>query len=291
MATLNQWIAGSRPRTLPSAIAPVAIGAGLVARQDSFIAVRALLALIVALALQVGVNYANDYSDGIKGTDEIRIGPVRLVGQGLVAPGLVKMAAFASFGLAMLAGLALVLITSEWWLLLVGAASIAAAWFYTGGKHPYGYFGLGEIFVFIFFGIVPVLGTVYVQALSIAAPDVVAACAVGFLICTLLIVNNLRDIPTDRIAGKRTLAVALGDKRTRAMYALFMLLTFALTIFLAAMTSWWVLLALLAFVLALRPLRIVLGGGVGSVLVTVLKMTGILVLDYGLLTAGLLAWS
>ncbi len=291
MATLNQWIAGSRPRTLPSAIAPVAIGAGLVARVDSFISVRALLALIVALALQVGVNYANDYSDGIKGTDEVRIGPVRLVGQGLAEPGHVKLAAFASFGIAMIAGLALVVITEQWWLILVGAASIAAAWFYTGGKHPYGYVGLGEIFVFIFFGLVPVLGTVYVQALRISEADVVAACAVGFLICTLLIVNNLRDIPTDRIAGKRTLAVALGDQRTRIMYALFMLLTLVLTIWLAALTSWWVLFALLAFVLAVRPLGIVLGGGVGPVLVTVLKMTGIIVLVYGLLTAGLLAWS
>jgi 1,4-dihydroxy-2-naphthoate octaprenyltransferase len=291
MATLSQWIAGSRPRTLPSAIAPVAIGAGLVARQDSFIAVRSLLALIVALALQVGVNYANDYSDGIKGTDEIRIGPVRLVGQGLARPSQVKLAAFASFGVAMVAGLALVIITTEWWLILLGAASIAAAWFYTGGKHPYGYFGLGEIFVFIFFGLVPVLGTVYVQALDIAAVDVVAACAVGFLICTLLIVNNLRDIPTDRIAGKRTLAVALGDQRTRLLYVLFMLLTIALTIWIAALTSWWVLFALVTFVLAVRPVLIVLGGGVGPVLVTVLKMTGILVLVYGLLTAALLAWS
>ncbi|HBJ73447.1 MAG TPA: 1,4-dihydroxy-2-naphthoate polyprenyltransferase [Actinobacteria bacterium] len=290
MATLNQWMAGSRPRTLPSAIAPVAIGAGLVARQDSFIALRALLALIVALALQIGVNYANDYSDGIKGTDEIRIGPVRLVGQGLARPEQVKLAAFASFGVAMVAGLVLVVMTAQWWLILVGIASIAAAWFYTGGKHPYGYLGLGEIFVFIFFGLVPVLGTVYVQALRIEVADVVAACAVGFLICTLLIVNNLRDIPTDRIAGKRTLAVALGDARTRIMYAAFMLLSFALTGWLAALTSWWVLIALASFLLALGPLRIVLGGGVGPVLVTVLKMTGIIVLVYGLLTAGLLAW-
>ncbi len=291
MATLSQWVAGSRPRTLPSAIAPVAIGAGLVARQDSFIAIRALLALIVALALQVGVNYANDYSDGIKGTDEVRIGPVRLVGQGLAKPSQVKRAAFASFGVAMIAGLALVIMTAEWWLILVGIASIAAAWFYTGGKHPYGYYGLGEVFVFIFFGLVPVLGTVYVQSLHIMRADVVAACAVGLLICTLLIVNNLRDIPTDRIAGKRTLAVALGDRSTRLMYAMFMLLTIALTIWLAALTSWWVLMALASFALAVRPVLIVLGGGVGPVLVTVLKMTGILVLVYGLLTAGLLAWA
>jgi len=291
MATLSQWVAGSRPRTLPSAIAPVAIGAGLVARQDSFIAIRALLALIVALALQVGVNYANDYSDGIKGTDEVRIGPVRLVGQGLAKPSQVKRAAFASFGVAMIAGLALVIMTAEWWLILVGIASIAAAWFYTGGKHPYGYYGLGEVFVFIFFGLVPVLGTVYVQSLHIMRADVVAACAVGLLICTLLIVNNLRDIPTDRIAGKRTLAVALGDRSTRLMYATFMLLTIALTIWLAALTSWWVLMALASFALAVRPVLIVLGGGVGPVLVTVLKMTGILVLVYGLLTAGLLAWA
>ncbi|MDO9486543.1 MAG: 1,4-dihydroxy-2-naphthoate polyprenyltransferase [Actinomycetota bacterium] len=290
MATVSQWIAGSRPRTLPSAIAPVAIGAGLVARQDSFIAVRSLLALIVALALQIGVNYANDYSDGIKGTDEIRIGPVRLVGQGLAAARQVMLAAFASFGVAAVAGLALVVITNEWWLILVGAAAIAAAWFYTGGKYPYGYLGLGEIFVFVFFGLVPVLGTVYVQTFSIAAVDVIASCAVGLLICTLLIVNNLRDIPTDRIAGKRTLAVKLGDQRTRLIFAACMALTFVLTVWVAALTSWWVLLALSSFALAIAPVKIVLGGGVGPVLVTVLKMTGMLVLVYGLLTAALLAW-
>jgi len=291
MATLSQWVAGSRPRTLPSAIAPVAIGCGLAARADSFMLVRALLALVVALALQVGVNYANDYSDGIKGTDEIRIGPVRLVGQGLAEPRQVKLAAFGSFAVAMVAGLALVLMTQQWWLIAVGAASVAAAWFYTGGRHPYGYLGLGEVFVFVFFGLVPVLGTVYVQTLGIGRADVVAACAVGLLVCTLLVVNNLRDIPTDRIAGKRTLAVALGDRATRALYTALMLLSAALTAWLAALTSWWVLLALLAYVLAIRAVRIVLGGGVGPVLVIVLKQTGIIVLVYGLLTAGLLAWA
>jgi len=291
MATLSQWIAGSRPRTLPSAIAPVAIGTGLAARADSFMSTRAVLALVVALALQVGVNYANDYSDGVKGTDEIRIGPVRLVGQQLAEAGQVKLAAFASFAVAMIAGLGLVLMTREWWLIAVGAASVAAAWFYTGGKHPYGYLGLGEVFVFVFFGLVPVLGTVYVQVLSIARADVVAACAIGLLICTLLVVNNLRDIPTDRIVGKRTLAVTLGDRRTRQLYAALMLITALLTIWLAALTTWWVLMALVSFLLVGRALRIVLSGGVGPVLVLVLKQTGLIVLVYGLLTAGLLAWA
>ena len=290
MATLGQWIGGSRPRTLPSAIAPVVIGAGLAARADSFIATRALLALVVALALQIGVNYANDYSDGIKGTDEVRVGPIRLVGQRLATPAQVKMAAFSSFAVAMLAGLALVLITQQWWLIAVGAASIAAAWFYTGGKHPYGYLGLGEVFVFVFFGLVPVLGTVYVQVLSIQSADVIAACAIGLLICTLLVVNNLRDIPTDIHAGKHTLAVVLGDRHTRWLYVSFMVVAFGLTIVLAAVTTWWVLLALLSFGLALRPIRIVLSGSLGPQLIIPLKQSGMLVLVYGLATGAMLAW-
>lgn len=290
MATLGEWVGGSRPRTLPSAIAPVAIGSGLAAAADGFIAVRALLALVVALALQVGVNYANDYSDGIKGTDEVRVGPVRLVGQQLATPAQVRLAAFASFAVAMLAGFALVLITQQWWLVLVGAACIAAAWFYTGGSHPYGYLGLGEVFVFIFFGLVPVLGTVYVQLLTVAAADIVAACAVGLLICTLLVVNNLRDIPTDVIAGKRTLAVVLGDRRTRGLYTAFVVIAALLTAWLAAMTTWWVLLALASFALAVGPIRLVVGGARGPQLVVALKQTGMLVLVYGLLVGGLLAW-
>jgi len=291
MATVSQWIGGSRPRTLPSAIAPVAIGAGLAARADSFILVRVLLALFVALALQIGVNYANDYSDGIKGTDEVRVGPVRLVGQKLATPSQVKFAALSCFAAAMLAGLVLILITSLWWMILVGVACVAAAWFYTGGKHPYGYLGLGEVFVFIFFGLVPVLGTVYVQTFTIIAADVFAACAIGLLICTLLVVNNLRDIPTDIDAGKRTLAVKLGDQRTRILYVGFVVSTIALTVVVAALTTWWLLLVLVSFALGIQPVRLVTSGAVGPSLVVALKQTGMLVLIYGLGAGALLAWA
>ena len=290
MATVSQWIGGSRPRTLPSAVAPVAIGAGLAARLESFILVRVLLALVVALALQIGVNFSNDYSDGIKGTDEVRVGPIRLVGQKLAEPQQVKYAAFLCYLVAMIAGLGLVLMTSQWWLILVGIACVAAAWFYTGGQRPYGYLGLGEVFVFIFFGLVPVTGTVYVQTVNVSAADLVAACAVGFLICTLLVVNNLRDIPTDTRAGKHTLAVKLGDRATRILYVIFVVLAFALTALLAALTTWWLLLGLLSFVFAIQPVRVVISGATGPMLIIPLKQSGILILIYGLACGAILAW-
>ena len=291
MATVSQWIGGSRPRTLPSAIAPVAIGAGLAARLDSFMPSRVLLALVVALALQIGVNFSNDYSDGIKGTDEVRVGPVRLVGQKLAKPSHVKYAAFLCYAIAMLAGFALVLMTSQWLLIIVGVACVAAAWFYTGGQHPYGYLGLGEIFVFIFFGLVPVIGTVYVQTLTVSVSDIVAACAIGLMICTLLVVNNLRDIPTDTQSGKRTLAVKLGDHNTRRLYFAFVALSFVLTIVLAALTTWWLLLALLSFAFAIQPVRIVASGAVGPKLIIPLKQSGILILIYGFACGLLLAFA
>ena len=290
MATVSQWIGGSRPRTLPSAVAPVAIGAGLAARLESFILIRVLLALVVALALQIGVNFSNDYSDGIKGTDEVRVGPIRLVGQKMAEPQQVKYAAFLCYLVAMIAGLGLVLMTSQWWLILVGIACVAAAWFYTGGQRPYGYLGLGEVFVFIFFGLVPVTGTVYVQTLNVSVADLVAACAVGFLICTLLVVNNLRDIPTDTRAGKHTLAVKLGDRATRILYVIFVVLAFALTALLAALTTWWLLLGLLSFVFAIQPVRIVISGATGPMLIIPLKQSGILILIYGLACGAILAW-
>ena len=219
MASIGEWVGGARPRTLPAAIAPVAVGAGLGAWALAFDGWRVLLALVVAVALQIGVNYANDYSDGIRGTDEKRVGPVRLVGQGLAAPRAVKRAAWASFAVAAVAGLALVVLTGEWWLLLVGVASVAAAWLYTGGPRPYGYAGLGEVFVFVFFGLVPVVFTAYVQILTITVSAVVGGIGVGLLSCAILITNNLRDIPGDTVAGKRTLAVRIGDRATRALYA------------------------------------------------------------------------
>jgi 1,4-dihydroxy-2-naphthoate octaprenyltransferase len=255
-------------------------------------ALRALLALVVALALQIGVNYANDYSDGIRGTDDARVGPVRLVGQGLASPRSVKLAAFAMFGVAALAGLALVLLTQAWWLLLVGAAAIVAAWFYTGGPSPYGYAGLGEVFVFVFFGLVAVVGTTYVQTLSISWLAVAGGVACGSLSVGILLANNLRDIPTDTVSGKRTLAVRLGDARTRSAYVASLALPFGIALGLAPTVTWWALLALAALPLALGPARIVRGGALGRDLVPVLAGTGTLLLGYAvLLSVGLVVAS
>ena len=284
MATTSQWIEGARPRTLPAAIAPVAVGTGLAFSDGNAIAVRALLALIVAIALQIGVNYANDYSDGIKGTDEVRVGPVRLVGQRLATAKHVKLAAFASFGVAALAGVGLIALAGTWWLLIVGVASIAAAWFYTGGKRPYGYLGLGEVFVFVFFGLVPVLGTEYTQSLMIDADSIVAAVGVGALACAILVTNNLRDIPTDIEHHKRTLAVRLGDGRTRTLYLLLLLLAILAPLVISIKQgSGWALLALLAFALVFRPAAALTRGAKGRELVPVLKATGLATLAYGLL--------
>jgi 1,4-dihydroxy-2-naphthoate polyprenyltransferase len=289
VATAKEWLEGARPRTLPAAVAPVAVGTGLAAYADAFVALRALLALVVAVALQVGVNYANDYSDGVKGTDAARVGPVRLVGQGLAAAPQVKRAAFASFGVAAVAGLALVAMTAQWWLVLVGAASILAAWLYTGGPRPYGYAGLGEVFVFVFFGLVPVVGTAYVQTLSITAADVVASVGVGLLSCAILVTNNLRDIPGDAGSGKITLAVRLGAVRTRRLYATIVVLALLVPIGVAALTGPLVALTCLAALLAVTPLRIVMGGATGPGLIPALKETGVLLLVYGLALGGLLA--
>ena len=282
MATASQWIGGSRPRTLPAAFAPVIVGTGLAVSAKSFNGGAALLALIVAVALQVGVNYSNDYSDGIRGTDEARVGPVRLVGQGLAPAGEVKRAAFLSFAVAMLAGLGLVLLTQKWWLLLVGLACVAAAWLYTGGKHPYGYLGLGEIFVFVFFGLVPVVGTFYVQALTVTTSSVIAACGVGFLSCAILVTNNLRDIPGDTVSGKRTLAVRLGESRTRALYLALVIGAAICVIVLTVTYSRSAVLALASFALAVTPVRIVMSGARGRDLIAALKGTGTLVLVYGI---------
>jgi 1,4-dihydroxy-2-naphthoate octaprenyltransferase len=282
MATASQWIGGSRPRTLPAAFAPVIVGTGLAVSAKSFNGWAALLALIVAVALQVGVNYSNDYSDGIRGTDEARVGPVRLVGQGLAPAGEVKRAAFLSFAVAMLAGLGLVLLTQKWWLLLVGLACVAAAWLYTGGKHPYGYLGLGEIFVFVFFGLVPVIGTFYVQALTVTTSSVIAACGVGFLSCAILVTNNLRDIPGDTVSGKRTLAVRLGESRTRALYLALVIGAAICVIVLTVTYSKSAVLALASFALAVTPVRIVMSGARGRDLIAALKGTGTLLLVYGI---------
>lgn len=282
MTSAAMWVAGARPRTLPAAISPVVVGTGLAVAADSFLVERALLALIVAVGLQVGVNYANDYSDGIRGTDDARVGPIRLVGQGLASAPSVRAAAFLSFLVAALAGLGLVLLTGMWWLIAVGLASIAAAWLYTGGPRPYGYLGLGEVFVLVFFGVVPVMGTAYVQTLELTVPALLAGLSVGLFACAVLITNNLRDIPGDTESGKRTLAVRLGDRRTRVLYIVMVVSGFGFIVALAPLTSPWTLLGLLALPWAIAPIRIVASGARGPGLIPALKSTGTLVLVTGL---------
>ena len=287
MATPGQWIEGARPRTLPAAIAPVLVGTGAAAYDGGFVWWKALLALGVALALQIGVNYANDYSDGVRGTDEERVGPLRLVGSKLAAPKKVKTAAFACFGLGAVLGLVLAA-TSALWLIAVGAVAILAAWFYTGGKTPYGYRALGEVSVFVFFGLVAVLGTTYVQAGRVHWTAIAGAVGIGALACALLVVNNLRDIPTDTASGKRTLAVVLGAERSRRMYAGLVALAFILGA-LCGLATVWALLALIALPIAVRAVRVVVGDAVGPALIPVLRDTGFAELLYAVgLTAGLI---
>ncbi len=223
-------MAGARLRTLPLAIAPVALGtgAGVVAIADGpWHPARALLALVVALALQIGVNYANDYSDGVRGTDDHRVGPARLTGSGAAKPKHVLAVSLSFFALAALAGLALVVVTRQWWLLAVGAVAIVAAWFYTGGKHPYGYYGLGELFVFVFFGLVATAGSAYVQALTVNLEAWLGGVGAGLIACAVLMANNLRDVAQDKVAGKRTLAVLVGPLAGRILFVVFMLVPFA----------------------------------------------------------------
>jgi 1,4-dihydroxy-2-naphthoate polyprenyltransferase len=283
MADLRQWIAGARPRTLPAAVAPVAVGTGVAAAESGAVWGRAGLALVVALALQVGVNYANDYSDGIRGTDDDRTGPARLVGSGAAPPAHVRGAALACFGLAALAGLVLAALTTPW-LIAVGAAAIAAAWLYTGGPRPYGYNAGGEVAVFVFFGVVSVVGTAYVQLQRVPWTAWVAAVPIGLLICAILVVNNLRDIPTDAASGKRTLAVLLGDRRTRVLFATCLVAPFVIAAALALARP-YAALALLALPLTVGPIRGVLGGATGGRLIPPLGATGLLSLVFGLLLA------
>jgi len=267
-ATLSQWVEGARPRTLPAAVAPVLAGTGVAAFVDDVVWAKALLALGVSLALQIGVNYANDYSDGVRGTDDDRVGPLRLVGSGLASPAAVKAAALGFLGLALAA-------TTTWWLLLVGVAALGAAWTYTGGSNPYGYRALGEVSVFLFFGLVAVLGTVYVQVEALPWEAWAAAVGVGALACAILVANNLRDIPTDVEAGKRTLAVVLGDARSRTFYVALVVVAAAAAGAIAVGATPWALLALPGLLPALPALRAVTGGAVGPALIPVLKATGV----------------
>jgi 1,4-dihydroxy-2-naphthoate octaprenyltransferase len=286
VARPRDWLAGTRPRTLPAAVVPVFIGTGVAFGYGKFSPWRAVLALVVALALQIGVNFANDYSDGIRGSDERRVGPTRLVAAGLARPKQVLTAAFACFGVACVAGLVLAIFTS-WWLILVGAAAVAAGWFYTGGSHPYGYRGFGEIAVFTFFGVAAVAGTAYVQLVRFTWLELIAAIPAGLLSCALLMINNLRDIDSDAEVGKRTLAVMLGDARSRTVYVASLLVPFAVAL---AMTPVRPLAALtvIALPLTVGPIKAVRSGASGRALITALGQTGRLQLVFGAaLTVGL----
>ncbi|MGC5025498.1 1,4-dihydroxy-2-naphthoate polyprenyltransferase [Tsukamurella sp. DT100] len=281
MATAAQWLEGARPRTLPNAIAPVIAGTGAAGFLGEAVWWKALLALVVSLSLILGVNFANDYSDGIRGTDDERVGPLRLVGSGLASPAAVKRAAFACFGVGGVAGVVLSL-TSAPWLILVGLACVAGAWFYTGGKKPYGYLGFGEIAVFVFFGLVAVLGTEFVQAGRVDASGVLAACAVGSYSSAVLVANNLRDIPTDRESGKITLAVRLGDSRTRVLFSVLVAVPTVLGLALAAVATPWALLSLASAPLAVRAALPVTRGGQGPALIPALAQTGLAMLVWSI---------
>ncbi|PHX94272.1 MAG: 1,4-dihydroxy-2-naphthoate polyprenyltransferase [Acidimicrobium sp.] len=268
------WIQGARPKTLPAAIAPVVVGAACaqlsVASQNKWS--NAFLALIVSLALQVAVNFANDYSDGVRGTDKNRVGPLRLVGSGAKSPVAVKRATFVAFGIAAVFGLTLAATTS-WWVLLVGVLCFFAGWFYTGGKNPYGYLGLGEVFVFVFFGIVATMGTTFVINQTLTTESFLSSVVVGCLACALLAVNNLRDIAGDTLANKRTLAVRLGDRGARKFYvALFVVA--GITVCLVAVSHTTALLGLIGLLAAIKPIKRVVRGATGAELIEVLTMTG-----------------
>ncbi|MEO0024275.1 MAG: hypothetical protein RL196_716 [Actinomycetota bacterium] len=280
--SLKLWVEGARLRTLPLAIAPVAIGAGAaVAAQAENIGLD-LLALAVALFLQIGVNFANDYSDGIRGTDATRVGPLRLTGSKSVRPEAVKFAAFAFFALAGLAGLAIVLITALWWLLAVGAAAILAAWFYTGGKRPYGYAGLGELAVFVFFGLVATIGTSYIQSREVNGPELFGGIAAGLFASAVLMVNNIRDRELDKHVGKRTLAVLIGR---RASVALFLLMVWVPFVLLAMQVVVYpaTFFAYASLFLVLPVTLIVLTAKTPRELILVLKLTSFAALAYGIL--------
>jgi 1,4-dihydroxy-2-naphthoate octaprenyltransferase len=289
VASLSQWIAGARPRTLPNAIAPVIAGTGGAAWLHAAVWWKALLALAVAVALIIGVNFANDYSDGIRGTDDNRAGPLRLVGSRLAAPRSVLTVALASLAVAAAAGLALAL-TSAPWLITVGALCIAGAWLYTGGSKPYGYAGFGEVAVFLFFGLVAVLGTQFTQASRVDWVGVTLAVATGALSSAVLVANNLRDIPTDAESGKITLAVRLGDKGTRVFYQLLLAVAAVLTLALTAATPWCAL-GLLATPLAVRAAKPVRTGQTGPALIPVLRDTGLTMLVWSVAVAAALAWT
>ena len=291
MATPEQWLEGARPRTLPAAVSPVLVGTGVAVFEHHAVWWKAFLALVVALALQVAVNYANDYSDGVRGTDADRVGPLRLVGSGAASPGAVKAAAFASFAVAAVAGLVLAAATA-WWLVVVGLVCMVAAWYYTGGRNPYGYHGLGEVMVFVFFGLVAVLGTTYVQTLAVPWPAWLGAIGTGSLASAILVANNLRDIPTDRESGKHTLAVLLGDQRSRLLFVLLLVVAAASVAGLMVGSTGWAVLGFAFLASGMPAARTVLGGAHGRDLIPVLQGAGVAELLYAVgLFVGLLVGS
>jgi len=282
---MNIWLQGARPRTLPAAVVPVFVGAAAaVGGAGGILWWKVVAALAVSLALQIGVNYANDYSDGVRGTDAVRVGPMRLVGSGAATPVAVKKAALAAFGLAAVIGLSLAA-TTNWWILGVGAAALAAGWFYTGGPRPYGYMGLGEVFVFVFFGLVATVGTTYVAITEFTEVSIIAGVGVGAVACALLVINNLRDLPRDAQVGKRTLAVRMGEAATRWFYVYLILLAGVVTIVLTVLAGPFTLLGLGAAPFGWMAIRPVRAGAQGQELIVVLGATGKFQLVYGVLLA------
>ncbi|OLT53816.1 1,4-dihydroxy-2-naphthoate polyprenyltransferase [Corynebacterium sp. CNJ-954] len=271
-ATAGDWLTGARPHTWANAVAPVLAGTAAAVYDGQASWTRALLAAVVAMALIIGVNYANDYSDGIRGTDDDRTGPLRLTGSGLVPPERVKYAAFLSFAVAGVAGVILSLLSS-WWLILIGALCILGAWFYTGGKNPYGYRGLGEVAVFVFFGLVAVTGTEFTQSGTVSWVGLLLAVGVGSLSASVNLVNNLRDIPTDKEAGKTTLAVILGDRLTRVLYVVLVLVSVVVTVAVSA-AGIAALISLAAVPLLFVAALPVVRGATGKELIPVLGLTG-----------------
>jgi len=280
MSNLKLWVQGARVRTLPLAVAPVFLGSATAYSLDSFNLTLALLALAVSLLLQIGVNYANDYSDGIRGTDANRVGPLRLTGSGSARPESVKNAAFASFGLAALAGLTIVVLTGHWWLVAVGLAAIVAAWFYTGGKNPYGYAGLGELAVFVFFGLVATIGTNFIQTGFVDPLAVLLGGCFGLYASAVLMVNNIRDLKTDREAGKNTIAVRLGDKVSRRLFISMLWIPVLVNILMVPIYPATVL-GFLNLLLILPATLIALDGKQPKELITALKLASFAGLGFG----------
>jgi len=291
-ATFRDWIGGARLRTLPLAVAPVLIGTGAaraVSDPGTWHWVRALAALAVALLLQIGVNYSNDYSDGVRGTDAYRVGPGRLTGSGKARPRTVLIVALSFFAAAAVVGVVTVIDTQLWWLLIVGAAAVVAAWFYTGGKRPYGYYGLGEVFVFAFFGIAATAGTQYVQVKTVSQEGWIGSVAAGLLACAVLMINNIRDIDSDKLARKRTLAVLVGRRWAKVIYGVFLFLPFVgLAAFALVYPIAW--LGMLVLLLAVPAAIIGFTGRTGRELVLALQLTSFTALVYGAVLFAALAF-